>query len=136
MSDTPAAVLVSDAPEDELDSSTTEGYVEHLPLRIKVTLPLHFYRSATSTASSTPALQLSVQPARGGTVGRKRKQSESSDVDKALLLRLQMLQQQQDGEAAFGEHVAASLRQLNSRERAIARHEIDNILFKVQFAED
>ena len=70
MSDTPAAVLVSDAPEDELDCSTTEGYVEHLPLGIKVTLPLHFYRSATSTASSTPALQLSVPTARG-TVGRK-----------------------------------------------------------------
>ena len=80
-------------------------------------------------------LQLSVPLARG-TVGHKRKQSESSDVDKALLLRLQTLQQQQNGEAAFGEHVAACLRQLNPCERAIARLEIDKILFKVQFPEN
>ena len=108
--------------------------MERLPLRIKVTLPLHFYRSVTITASSTPALQLSVPPARG-TVGRKIKQSDSSDVDKAQLLRLQTLQQQQDGEAAFGKHVAACLRQLNPHESAIARLEIDKI-FKVQFAVD
>ena len=63
-------------------------------------------------------------------------QRNGDEVEKALLLRLQTLQQQQDGEAAFGEHVAACLRQMNPRERAIARLEIDKILFKVQYPED
>ena len=115
-----------------------KGTLEHLPLRIKATLPLYFHRSATSATESTPARLISDTTARR-TAGSKRKRSENGDeVEKALLLRLQMLQQQQDGEAAFGEHVAASLglRQLNPRERAIAKIEIDKILFKVQYSED
>ena len=107
--------------------------LEHLPLRIKATLPLYFHRSATSATESTPAQLISDTTARR-TAGSKTKRSENGDeVEKALLLRLQTLQQQQDGEAAFGEHVAASLWQLNPRERAIAKIEIDKILFKVQY---
>ena len=110
-----------------------KGTLEHLPLRIKATLPLYFHRSATE---STPAQLISDTTARR-TAGSKRKRSENGDeVEKALLLRQQTLQQQQDGEAAFVEHVAASLRQLNPRERAIAKIEIDKILFKVQYSED
>ena len=113
-----------------------KGTLEHLPIRIKATLPLHFHRSATSTAESTPARRLSDKTVRR-TADHKRKRSENgNEVEKALLLRLQTLQQQQDGEAAFGEHVAACLRQMNPRERAIARLEIDKILFKVQYPED
>ena len=111
-----------------------KGTLEHLPLRIKATLPLYFHRSATGATESTPAQLISDTTARR-TAGSKRKRSENGDeVEKALLLRLQTLQQ--DGEAAFVEHVAASLRQLNPRERAIAKIEIDKILFKVQYSED
>ena len=52
------------------------------------------------------------------------------ELDQALISRLDKLQ---DGEAAFGDHVAACLRQFNPRQRAIARVEIDRLLLNIQF---
>ena len=66
--------------------------------------------------------------------GKKRKRQESMDeLDQALISRLDKLQ---DGEAAFGDHVASCLQQLNPRQRAITRVEIDKLLFNIQFPAD
>ena len=55
------------------------------------------------------------------------------ELDQALISRLDKLQ---DGEAAFGDHIASCLRQLNPRQRAIARVEIDKLLLNIQFPAD
>lgn len=95
------------------------------------------FSRSTSSHVSTPARQLSVPPSQEPTSHkRKRTQSSCDEVDVALLTRLQKLQEQQDGEAAFGEHVAACLRQLSPRLRAIARIEIDKVLMHLQFPDD
>lgn len=67
---------------------------------------------------------------------RKRKRDRCfDDFDDVLIKRLEGLQKPPDGEAAFGEHVASCLRQLNPRQRALARIEIDKVLFTAQFPE-
>lgn len=78
---------------------------------------------------STPARQLSV-PSVPETVSWKRKRQENSidEIDRALLSKLESLGEKQDGEAAFGDHVAACLWQLNPRQQTIARIEIDKLL--------
>ena len=72
------------------------------------------------------------------TSSRKKKRDDSciDEMDAALIKRLEGLQQQQAGEAAFGEHVAFGLRQMNPRQRALARIEIDEALLNIQFPED
>ena len=52
------------------------------------------------------------------------------------LSRLDSLQQHQDGDTAFGEHVAACLRQMHPSQRAIARIEIDKVLLQIQYPEE
>ena len=133
---TDAFAAVSDALQEELDSSTTEVYVGTPSTPNKSYSTIVFPQKCNRVTESTPARLISDTTARR-TAGSKRKRSENGDeVEKALLLRLQTLQQQQDGQAGFAEHVAASLRQLNPRERAIAKIEIDKILFKVQYSEE
>ena len=85
------------------------------------------------TPANTPAQQSSVPPA---TRKRKRRESGIDEVDEALLSTLDKLHQHQDGEKAFGEHIASCLRQLNPHQRAIARVEIDKVLLNLQFPED
>ena len=94
----------------------------HLAFRIQATLPSLCHRNTAS----------------GTAVSHKRKRRESSidEVDRALLSRLENVQEHQDGEAAFGEHVAACLRQLNPRQRAVARIEIDKVILHLQFPEE
>ena len=91
------------------------------------------HRSISSAAVSTPASESSVPPTvQGGSHKRKRQESSIDEIDEALLSRLEKVQQQQDGEASFGEHIAACLREMNPRQRAIARIEIDKLLMNIQ----
>lgn len=46
------------------------------------------------------------------------------------------IQQPQDGEAIFGDHVASRLRQFTARQKAIAYIEIDRLLLKIQYPND
>ena len=115
---------------------TSVRYVEHPPFKTKFTLPFNFHRSTASAVANRPANQLSLPPVQE-RVSCKRKRSEScaDEIDQALLLRLQTLQQQQDGETAFDEHVAATLQQMNPHQQAIARIGIDKVLLRSQFPE-
>ena len=65
--------------------------------------------------------------------GRKRKRQEIDELDQVLISKLDKLQ---DWEAAFGDHIASCLRQLNPCQRAISRVEIDKWLLNMQFPED
>ena len=67
---------------------------------------------------------------------RKREDSSLDEVDHALLSRLEDLHKEQNGETAFGEHVAASLQLMTPRQRASARVEIDKVLLNIQFPEE
>ena len=44
--------------------------------------------------------------------------------------------QQEDGDAIFGDHVASRLRQFTPRQKAIAYIEIDRLLLKIQYPND
>ena len=99
-------------------------------------LILIFHRSTESTSCQQPSIPLVPDTVTASHKKRKRENSCGDELDTALLKRLEGLQQQQDGEAAFGEHVASCLRQMNPRQRALARIEIDKVILNIQFPED
>ena len=116
-------------------------------LKIRSTFYCCICYRTTDSAASTPVLQPSVQgtantPVRPPTstaqgMSRKCKRQERNidEVDEAILSRIDRLQQE-DGEEAFGKHVAACLRQMNPRQRAITRIEIEKLLLNMQFPDD
>ena len=88
--------------------------------------------SPAPSASSSDVLQ---SPA-------KRKKSRGDEVEEVILCSLKSLQerrrgkeqqQQSDEEAHFGQQIAATLRRFTPRQKALAKLQIELVLFSVEF---
>ncbi len=68
---------------------------------------------------------------------RRKLQASTVVVEQEILSSIRSLGQESpaDGEAHFANHIASVLRELPSRQRALAKIEIDRILFSFQFPE-
>ena len=98
---------------------------------------------AVSSESSPPSraqsidLSSSTQPP-----AKRRKSSRSKDIDELLVQSINMLQESRkkkeelDDEGHFAHHVAATLRRFNSRQKAVAKLRIEQVLVDVEFTQD
>ena len=73
-----------------------------------------------------------------GRRANKRAKDQNENKTTAPIIKQPKLEndQQQDGDAIFGDHVASRLRQFTPRQKAIAYIEIDRLLLKIQYPND
>ena len=70
---------------------------------------------------------------------KKRKLNSSKDVNEAIvsslngLMEFRKQKQQKDEESLYADHIAAVLHRFNPRQKALARVQIDQVLFNIEF---
>ena len=100
---------------------------------------------AASSQSSPPSRAQSMDLSASFSTqppAKRRKSSRSEDIDELFVRSINMLQEKRkkkeelDEEGHFAHHAAGTLRRFNSRQKAIAKLRIEQVLVDVEFAQD